>query len=150
MKIASVVRYSSFVLFFCFGLSSSAGEFIIAERGKSADCRVVVTTSLGATEDYAATELKDYVERLTGVRLGSAGSRQITITRDDSRYGTDGFNVRVSGPTLAITGGKRGVIYGVYELLETYGGVGWFSPNRTVVPTAAKFAVPPANSTVGK
>ncbi len=41
-------------------------------------------------------------------------------------------------------GGVRGCLYGAYELLETYGGVGWFASWRTVVPRLERLAVPAA------
>ena len=51
-----------------FGALAAHGAFVIAERGKPADC-AIVTKGTGPSLDYAATELRDFTERMTGVRL---------------------------------------------------------------------------------
>ena len=56
--------------------------------------------------------------------------------------GEDGFNIRAVGNDIEIRGGKRGILYGVYELLETHGGIGWFAPDCTVVPDTGTLKVP--------
>jgi hypothetical protein len=56
--------------------------------------------------------------------------------------GEDGFSLKVVEGDLLVTGGNRGVLYGVYELLERYGGCRWYASWHTVVPARDAFSVP--------
>lgn len=133
-------------------------EIVLAERGKTATCAIVILGPARASVKYAAEELRDYIRQMTGVELPiiADGASSAVVTQkavhlrdDDGRaalskppYSDDSFRIYAENGILYITGGKRGVLYGVYELLETYGGVGWFSSWRTVVPKRDRFAVP--------
>ena len=125
---------------------SAAGEFVIAERGAKAPC-VVENLSREPSAPRAEKELLDYVEKMTGVRLPVAGpgvtaSRTVRLEPGDAELGTDGFELAVEGNVLHVRGGIRGILYGVYELLERFGGVGWFASWHEVVPRRNRFAVP--------
>lgn len=43
---------------------------------------------------------------------------------------------------MYVFGGRRGVLYGVYELLEKFGGCRWYASWHTVVPKREAFSVP--------
>ena len=125
---------------------SAAGEFVIAEHGAKAPC-VVENLSREPSAPRAEKELLDYVEKMTGVRLPVAGpgvtaSRTVRLEPGDADLGTDGFELAVEGNVLHVRGGVRGILYGVYELLERFGGVGWFASWHEVVPRHERFAVP--------
>ena len=131
-------------------LRADEGSLCLAERGRPTAYCIALSPDAGPTARHAAEELSDYVFRQTGVRLpvgaalkcpGAEGSRVIKILRDDSK-GADAFRLRSVGEDILVSGGERGVLYGVYELLETYGGVGWFAPERMVVPERDAFIVP--------
>ena len=131
---------------------SFGGELVLAQRGRPAECAIILSASAGESCRYAARELRDYVRRMTGVELPireegespSALPRNSVFIREEgsSPDGEDAFHLKSDGTNLRISGGRRGVLYGVYELLETYGGVGWFASWRTVVPARDRFAVP--------
>ena len=38
--------------------------------------------------------------------------------------GDEGFNLRTEKSDVVVRGGRRGMLYGVNEILETYGGIG--------------------------
>ena len=129
-------------------VANAAEPLVLAERGKPADCSVVIRADAGESELHAAAELTNYVSRLTGVALPvvvapqSAPARAIRLQVADG-LGEDGFRLRVDSSGLTIEGSSvRGILFGVYELLETYGGVGWFASWHTVVPEIASFSVP--------
>jgi hypothetical protein len=113
------------------------------------------------SERYAAEELVRYVEKMTDVRLPvtddsspfPARAVLLGMTRHTSalaanasktrELGEDGFRLLAVPPHLLVVGShKRGALYGVYELLEEYGGVGWFASWHEVVPKRDEFAVP--------
>ena len=128
--------------------AQGAQELVLAERGKPAACAIVVAKDAGPSVKYAAEELQFYVRKLTGVELAVEAAKMaaphtatIRLEQTDD-YGTDGFRLTARPPDLVIRGGVRGCLYGVYELLETYGGVGWYASWRTVVPKLDRLAVP--------
>ena len=142
-----------------YGGVACGGDFTIARRSAPADCTVVVSEKATPSVRQAATELCDCVKRMTGVTLAQATDAEplsgkavlIGQTRWSGELagnglgdlGDEGFRIAVKGSRLHILGSDvRGALYGVYELLERFGGCGWFSPNCTVVPEMDAFAVP--------
>ena len=122
-------------------------RLVIAQRGRAAVRSIVVSEAAGPSEAFAAAELQNWTRQLTGVTLpivtNGCPARAICIRKvDDAKLGDDGFRLCAEGDGLRIEGGVRGVLYGVYELLETHGGIGWFASYCTVVPKAEAFTVP--------
>ena len=124
--------------------AAHADDFTIAERGKSACCSIELPPAPTEVERYAAEELRDWTEKLTGIQLpiGGPAVRCVRIVRGTSDLGDDGFRLTVRNGALEISGNRRGSLYGVYEILERFGGIGWFSRIRTVVPSAERLSVP--------
>lgn len=126
-----------------------ADEIVLAERGKPIEYTIVLPPEPSPVLEYAAEEFRDWTEKLTGVRLAVATNanppKAVYVGgMTEAGLGTDGFRVRAEGKSIRILGSSesRGVLYGVYELLETYGGIGWFSSWHTVVPATGRFAIP--------
>lgn len=114
-----------------------------------------------AQEQYAADELAHYLRLMTGahivcdaepaaedtrtgspgpvIALGAAASR-IGVRADDG-LGEDGFIVRSGAGGIGIVGGRRGIIYGVYELLEQTG-CRFFTPRCERVPCVTNLSIP--------
>ena len=129
--------------------ASDQGSLVLAERGAEPAFAIVVGENPAPSRQYAAEELRDWTQRLTGVTLSIEANRPanlagVFLDEPDagSGLGEDGFRLHVENGDLHITGGRRGVLYGVYELLEEYGGIGWFASWRTVVPDTGRLAVP--------
>ena len=126
--------------------AASCGEFVLAERGATPPCAIEVL-SKEPSAARAAQELSDYVAKMTGVRMpvaesAAATSRIVRLEPGDAGLGNDGFELAVEGNVLHVRGGVRGILYGVYEILERFGGVGWFSSWHEVVPVRDRMAVP--------
>ena len=100
---------------------------------------VVIKDDGSPSARYAADELREHLRLLQNhtnelhVLIGNS---------DDKELGDDGFEIKSADGVVSVRGGKRGVIYGVYELLERYGGVMWLSPDHTHIPASASFDVP--------
>ena len=131
------------------------GGLVLAERERVPDCTIVVPAEASEAVRYAAEELRDFTERTTGVRLPVATdaepmpSKAILLGR--TRYttesagdvGADGFRILAKPPHLLVLGSpERGVLYGVYELLECYAGCRWYASWHTVTPKREKLEVP--------
>ena len=119
----------------------AADSFVLAERGKPPQTTIWCSNAGSEVEKHAANELRDYVRRITGVELPvsleSARPSGKVIQLSSGEFADDGFELAAKNDTLRIRGGCRaGVLYGVYELLEAYGGCGWFASGTEVVPEA--------------
>lgn len=123
----------------CLAASCAAAEPItLANDGKSGYV-ILLDTNASVVERFAAQELRDYFERITGARLPivaeAALSPYIAVGRIaginvPSRYdGDDSFRIRTIGPNIAIRGAApRGTLYAVYGFLERLG-CWFFSPD---------------------
>ena len=124
------------------------GAVVLAKRGETAQYAIVLSLNVSPSIVYAAEELQRYVEKMTDVKLpivteGKPQQPRSIFLELTDRYGDDGFNLHVGKDTsLTISGGKRGVLYGSYELLERYGGCGWYASWHEVVPKCNEFSVP--------
>ena len=129
-----------------FSLSSVwAGDLALAVRGESAKYSIVLPAGAGPSQRYAADEFQTWTWRLTGVRIPivESSSGLVIELKQTDEYGRDGFRLYATpSGNLVISGGRCGVLYGVYEILERFGGIGWFASWHTVVPEAKSLSVP--------
>ena len=125
--------------------------FVLAQREEPSACRIVIAPDADATVRHAARELAGFAERMVGVGLcvvsgASQAGRAVVIGVDTNLPNArtpDSFRLKVEGNRLFVTGrGSRGALYGVYELLERYGGCGWFAPWCEDIPCIDAFGVP--------
>ena len=111
-----------------------------------------IKTSANATpqEAFAAGELRSYLERMTSTAFDLCGEDYtgpvIAIGGAAEAYGAstpegdDAFTLKTIGDSLCIAGGKRGIIYGVYELLERLG-CRFFTATCEKVPFVTELAI---------
>ncbi len=88
---------------------------------------------------FIATQLRYYLARITLAPFEikvSDGEKGIYVSRDDL-YADDEFSIDSKNGSVYIKGGKRGVIYGGYELLEILG-CRFFTPDCEKIPTLTK------------
>ncbi|WP_300685164.1 DUF4838 domain-containing protein [Acutalibacter sp. 1XD8-36] len=93
--------------------------------------RIKTAVAPSPQEKFAAEELCAYLERMTSTAVEQCDESYegpvIAIGGVCGEYGVpvpegdDAFTLKTVGESLCITGGKRGVIYGMYELLERLG-----------------------------
>lgn len=132
--------------------ASSFGMKTIARRGEKSAYSIVLPPNPSPSQGYAAKQLRFILEKLTGVYLPIVadrdfkGGRAVYLGRDPGgtgELGMDGNRLVVKGDDLYIVGSSlRGSLYGVYELLETYGGAGWYEWNCAHYPRLDSFSVP--------
>ncbi|MBO4345435.1 MAG: DUF4838 domain-containing protein [Victivallales bacterium] len=143
-----------------FAAVANCASLDIAVKGKAPDYTIVIAKDAHAAYKSAAKEFCDFVEQITGVRLPQAddsgplpakavligptkyskqvlGDKYILDSMDD-----DSFLLKAVGNHLVVLGKKRGGQYGVYELLEKFGGCRWYASWHSVIPKADKFSVP--------
>lgn len=142
------------------GFSAFAGDFPLVKDGKAANivigeyfdqaCGRTQTTFSG-TEAYAATELADYVHKITGVRPGISSKADSSrpniylmswfsgarppeskkLVPQVGKIKDDGFLIYAQDDVAYIIGKRpRGVLYGAYEILKKYGDIRWILPGE--------------------
>ena len=130
-----------------FAASACAADFVLAERGKPAECAIVVAENAGECIQYAAQELRRFVGETTGVALpiatnGTTLGRAIVLEVESLKI-ADAFHLQVEGERLRISGGgERGVLYGVYEVLERFAGCRWYSSWHSYIPKLDRITLP--------
>ena len=113
----------------------------------------VVPDDASESQLYAAAEFAAYHGRIAGGRVevvrASAATNAVRRLRietaaDADGLGEDGFRL-VSGDgsdLLVVASAARGCLYGVYEALERFGGVRWYSSSCESVPKRARLEIP--------
>lgn len=113
----------------------------LSGRGMTIGLPVNATVS----QRYAADELLRWTEQLTRCApqiVEGEGTVTLRGMAEKTVEDEESFSLKESGGKLTITGGRRGLLYGVYELLERYGGVEWLSSWRTHIPENGRIVVP--------
>jgi hypothetical protein len=148
---------------FIIGTTAKA-DVTLCDHGKT-QYRIVLPANAIPSERYAAEELQNYLEKMSGAKpaivtdsekpsgreilLGdNAHLEKAGIKVDFNRLGTDGFVLRVDGNRLVIAGGRpRGTLNGVYTMLEEKLGVRWFTPELETVPKLTRVRLPNLDET---
>lgn len=135
-------------------------DLSLVAQGKSGYV-IVRPAEATPSQVYAAEELRDFTQQMTGATLPIQTDADplpqhailLGVTRytesvlgepvDLAKLGDDGFRLKVCAPHLVIAGsGVRGTLYGVYELLERYGGCRWYASFYSVIPKRETWTVP--------
>ena len=135
-------------------------------RGLAVAVDGVATTTITVGMDaspssrYAAEELQRFLGEITGARvqladnnpgvprhaivIGSCADAQRLLADvgiDD--LGAEGYVIRSNGTAAVIAGGEpRGLLYGVYGLLEDHLGCRWFTPEVNRIPKNPNLVLP--------
>ena len=93
---------------------------------------------------FIATQLRYYLARITTapfeVKVDTNQGENGLYIKLDKSYLDDEFSINTMGNSVYIRGGKRGVIYGGYELLEMLG-CRFFTPHCEKIPTLTKLEI---------
>jgi hypothetical protein len=139
-----------------------ASPYLIARDGRILGA-IVLPDGATPVERTAANELATYLARITGgtpttvtslpddqrpiIAVGPAAARLVDPGLDLShtRLGDEGFVLRARNGHLILSGAaqaRRGTLYAVYEFLERFGGVRWWTAREETVPSRPELAVP--------
>jgi len=124
-------------------------EITVAERGQPSAYTLVIPAKASPNERYAAQEFRDWTLKLTGVEIPirettPVAAKAIYLNREkpDPALGDEGFDLEAVGGDIRVSGGRRGLLYGVYELLERFGGIAWLDSGFTDIPQTDVFKIP--------
>jgi hypothetical protein len=128
--------------------------------------RVEVASGAGAAEEFAAEELRRHLLEMVGVgphlrnSSASRGSENGVVLHVNDREAAARAGIAPAlrpeqfhlesreGALYLLGGGPRGVLYGVYELLDHLG-CRWFTPELSRVPRDPNLRLPPLVKTGG-
>ena len=136
----------------------------IVEDGVS-DYVIAVADAHDECIDTAAEELRTYIEKISGAKLGIVPESALpegadavylgetalsdTVECDYASIKEDGFLLYSDGENFIIRGeDDRGTLFGVYTFLEEYLGVRWFTPTLERVPESDDIVIDKALSRV--
>jgi hypothetical protein len=137
------------------GLSAHAAGITIAEGG-APRAAIVVAADAAPPVAHAAAELAHFLQQITGaviptVHSAAEAATDYLIDLDNTTgklpvpqkpYGEEEYQLEVVDNTLVIAGGApRGVLYGVYDLLEEELGCRWFTPTVSHIPSQADLKI---------
>ena len=143
----------------CCPESALCGGLEVARRGWAPDCPVVIPSHATACQRKAAEEFVTWTEKISGVRLPVVTDAEPlpakAVVLGPTRYtqellggGTaeaypeSAFRLKLSGSRLVVAAASgHAVLYGVYEVLQRYGGVEFFTPDIVTAP-AGDLVVP--------
>lgn len=122
----------------------------LVSEGRSTYC-VIVAKDASVSEHYAASELKRFIEEMSGAMLpyspdganvpdkavligDSEALRSLGVSIDFKDLGDEGYVIKTTGDRLIIAGGKlRGTMYGVYAFLDSLG-CRWYGKDASTIP----------------
>ena len=121
----------------------------LAKGGKT-EYAIVQGANATAAEKFAAKELRDFLEKVTGAKFStlletdkqlSAQAIYVGWTNfarrniDPSKLGQEDWIIKTEGDNLILTGDRpRGTLYAVYEYLEQELGCRWLDEFTEIVP----------------
>jgi len=143
-----------------------AKSLTLATRGQPAAYTIVRPANASQSQIYAAEELQKFTEQMTGVKLPivaddvplperaillgvtSHSAALLSGPADLKALREDGFRIKTSPPHLLIVASPvRGTLYGVYEILERFGGCRWYSSWHSVIPHLSALSIPELDET---
>ncbi len=156
--------FLSFFVVCLFALPKTCySAFTLVKDGKS-QAEIIRLRGSSAVEIFASAQLQEYVQKITGVtmsrvRRNNPGVYPVWIALADAKnlklpeaaknlvpqIRDDGFLLYSDASGLYIIAKeRRGLNYGVYEILKRYGGVRWITPEADgeFFPKKSSFVVP--------
>lgn len=142
------------VLMFCLGVVSlvAAGRSLTIVSGGRSSYVIAIPKERAAVLETAATELQEHLRLATGVTLPivDAESRGRNVPAfiigvdgvGDEYKKHDEIDIRFVGRDILLNGHKpRGPLYAVYEFLERYVGVRWWTSEEMFIPKVSMLRI---------
>ncbi|MHB9033744.1 MAG: DUF4838 domain-containing protein [Anaerolineae bacterium] len=126
-----------------------SGKLTLVENGQVKSV-IVAPADAAAPIKHGAQELQQHIAMISGAILpiqdAMPASGTAIILEQSANLGEEEFTLVTEGNKLVISGGgKRGVLYGCYALLEDVLGVRWFTQRITHTPKQQTITIGPLN-----
>ena len=154
-------RLCAAVLFF--GMSAASAEDFALSKDGAALVPIVMPDTPTRAEEYAAQELKEHLDKITGgtfeiVKFSTADKSKPAVYVGDTpkarglfgdpeKFGFDAIKIKTAPDALVIGGHKkRGTIFAVETFLEDTLGVRWWTAGESYIPRSPTLSVPEQNT----
>ncbi len=136
-------------LLVCFYNILSHANSCLFQQGKS-NYVIVVTEPNNIEKTKAAEFLQYYIEACSGTKIEIVNTKPTNsnyISISSSNTDNEGFTYNSDGNSLHIHGfGEKGIIYAVFDFLESEFGIHWYTSDYTYIPklhsyTLKKFSI---------
>ena len=123
-----IMVFLNMILFFTACKTESGDNLTLGKRGSIS--AIVLPVNPDQVVKFAATELQDYIEKMTGARLRIAEPGSFDAQAKAIRFSAsgdrglhwDGFSITVDSTGIVIMANEpRGFLYGAYQFLEDSG-----------------------------
>ncbi len=113
---------------------------------------IVLPDDASEAEKFAASEIRDYIQKATGMNLKITGEGSPAIIVRPGRFESEEWLVqREKNGDLLVTGGRpRGVLYGAYEFIEKGLGCRFLANDAEYIPKLTKLNLPDDFKLAGK
>ena len=145
------------IFFTVFAVSVSAAPLQIARNGQS-EYSIALPENPSVVDKTAAKELQNHLQKITGAKFGIVSEKNvgnhsafyIGNTKLFNKHFTDNETVKKSDAIALKTVGKniilgghptRGQLYAVYEFLEKYCNVRWWTSKESTIPVNKNLTV---------
>ncbi len=133
-------------------------NIILIAKDKKSYLPIAIPENASKVEATAAEELSEYFKKATGATFDVVSENEVSgnaIYVGHTKYaasvspvctGEEQWYIKTHNNNLVISGGRtpieRGLIYGVFHLLEDVLGVRWWNEWEEYVPSVGEFSVP--------
>ncbi len=145
-----------FIILLILNSCGSRSQEIVLVNNKVSEYKIVIPSEPSALEQRSAKVLQNYIQQLSGAQLpvvrgdANAGNAALylghTVKGDRTHPGklpAEAYLLETKGKDLIILGGSgKGLIYGVYALLENYMGCKKLSNAPAFVPSTSTIKIP--------
>jgi len=149
-------RQTCFFVIAALAAVSPASAAILVAEGGQPRATIIVAADAIPSEHYAAQELQRFLGEMTGAVIPVVASADAAATEylidlgnttgmlaAGEPFGLEEYHLHTAGNTLVIAGGRpRGVLYGVYALLEETLGCRWFTTEVSRIPKHDRLEIP--------
>ena len=129
--------------------------------GEKSTYSIAISKTATAAEKWSAGELREYIRKMSGASLPIVEEGKIDVTKPviwisppsammkkipelaNKSFKSEEFLILAYKKDILIAGGDpRGVMYGVYELLENVWGCHWLTPDCEIIPPLKTLTLP--------
>ena len=135
-------------------------------KGNTALAIIATPPNASPSTLYAGEELQRFLSEITGAKVAVVnnypnapenaivvgevrGAETLLEGVDVASLGAEGYVIRSDAHRVVIAGNQqRGILYGVYGLLEDHLGCRWFTPDVSRIPKKPNLTIPPLDERV--
>jgi hypothetical protein len=125
------------ILLIGYTITSCNSDSLTIAQNATSDFKIVVSAETAKASNFAVKELQDYVRKSTRAKLemSQEKSEHSIFVKLDKALSADEIVIKTDEKNITIGGGsEKSVLYAVYEFLERYVNIRFYSPTVEKIP----------------